>query len=288
MDDLPRGRPTRLPVQINEAKLRTSKPAEFLDIVINPMTIDELIELLCDGIRADQKWLVAHHNLHSLYLFHANPELRHYYERSQFTLADGMSVVLLARMYGNKLFRSERVCYMDWWSDMMGVAVRENWRVFYLGSAPGVAKQGEQRLRQQFPGIDLQVRHGFFDVSPGSAENREVLRSLAEYKPNLLMVGMGMPRQELWIDSNYSAITANIILPTGATLDYIAGALPTPPRWAGRLGVAWAFRLLSEPKRLAVRYLVEPWTVLALIVLDALGIHKPRSPGSGRPQELIE
>jgi N-acetylglucosaminyldiphosphoundecaprenol N-acetyl-beta-D-mannosaminyltransferase len=271
---------------MNEAKLRISKRAEFLDIVIHPMTVHEFIELLCDGIRADQKWLIAHHNLHSLYLFHANPELKHYYERSQFTLADGMSLVLLARMYGNKLFRSQRVCYMDWWADMMDVAVLEKWRVFYLGSAPDVAKRGEQRLRQQFPGINLQVRHGFFDVSPGSDENRDVLKCLAEYKPNLLMVGMGMPRQELWIDANYSAIDANIILPTGATLDYIAGAIPTPPRWAGRFGLAWAFRLVSEPSRLAGRYLIEPWGVLALILLDVLGLHRGKSTGRSRPEEL--
>jgi N-acetylglucosaminyldiphosphoundecaprenol N-acetyl-beta-D-mannosaminyltransferase len=84
------------------------------------------------------------------------------------------------------------------------------------------------------------------------------------------MVGMGMPRQELWIEANLDAIQAKIILATGAVLDYVAGVIPTPPRWSGPLGLEWAFRLAAEPRRLASRYLIEPWTLLRVIARDKL------------------
>jgi N-acetylglucosaminyldiphosphoundecaprenol N-acetyl-beta-D-mannosaminyltransferase len=81
---------------------------------------------------------------------------------------------------------------------------------------------------------------------------------------------MGMPRQERWILENRDDIDANVIFPSGATLDYIAGAKPMAPRWMGALGLEWAFRLATEPRRLAVRYLVEPWGLLTAVVTNSL------------------
>jgi N-acetylglucosaminyldiphosphoundecaprenol N-acetyl-beta-D-mannosaminyltransferase len=77
---------------------------------------------------------------------------------------------------------------------------------------------------------------------------------------------MGMPRQERWIEANLDAIQANVILATGAVLDYVARVIPTPPRWSGPLGLEWAFRLAAEPRRLASRYLIEPWTLVPTIL----------------------
>ena len=78
------------------------------------------------------------------------------------------------------------------------------------------------------------------------------------------MVGMGMPLQEHWIAENYDKLGNAVILPCGAAIDYFAGAIPTPPRWAGRLGLEWLYRLLAEPTRLWKRYLIEPWFLLFL------------------------
>jgi N-acetylglucosaminyldiphosphoundecaprenol N-acetyl-beta-D-mannosaminyltransferase len=107
-------------------------------------------------------------------------------------------------------------------------------------------------------------------MDPDGSENKSVLQQIADFQPHLLMVGMGMPRQELWIEANLNAIQANVILATGAVLDYVAGVIPTPPRWSGPLGLEWAFRLASEPKRLTPRYLIEPWTILRVIARDML------------------
>jgi N-acetylglucosaminyldiphosphoundecaprenol N-acetyl-beta-D-mannosaminyltransferase len=85
----------------------------------------------------------------------------------------------------------------------------------------------------------------------------------------VLIVGMGMPRQQHWTLDNAERLAVNVVSTCGAALDYVAGAIPTPPRWAGRAGLEWACRLAAEPRRLASRYLVEPWG-LAPCVLQAL------------------
>jgi len=79
-----------------------------------------------------------------------------------------------------------------------------------------------------------------------------------------------MPRQEHWVIENFENIHANVILTAGACFDYIAGVIPTPPRWMGWLGLEWLYRLLSEPRRLAKRYLLEPWALLPLAIMDLL------------------
>jgi N-acetylglucosaminyldiphosphoundecaprenol N-acetyl-beta-D-mannosaminyltransferase len=72
-------------------------------------------------------------------------------------------------------------------------------------------------------------------------------------------VGMGMPRQEHWIMDNLHRLHSMVVLPCGASIDYVCGEIPTPPRWAGRWGLEWLCRLLAEPRRLWKRYLIEPW-----------------------------
>jgi N-acetylglucosaminyldiphosphoundecaprenol N-acetyl-beta-D-mannosaminyltransferase len=236
------------------------------------MTMAALTDTVIETVSTNQKWVIANHNMHSLYHFHkevaagSDGPFQRYFSRAQRTHIDGMSIVLLARLYGHAAGRIHRVGYTDWLPSLMASAVEKSWRVFYLGSAPGVVDIGAMALQKRHPELQIDYRHGYFDMDPKGSENKSVLRQIADFQPHLLMVGMGMPRQELWIEANLDAIQANVILATGAVLDYVAGVIPTPPRWSGPLGLEWAFRLASEPRRLASRYLMEPWTLIPTIL----------------------
>src|SRR3984885_12630480 len=151
----------------------------------------------------------------------------------------------------------------------METAARKEWRVFNLGSPDGVAEKGAARLRRLYPGLQIEVSNGYFDARQGSAENEAVVERINAYQPDVLMVGMGMPRQEYWTQENLSRLNASVILSSnGAAMDYFAGEIPIPPRWAGKMGLEWAFRLINEPRRLFGRYLVEPWFILSLLMID--------------------
>ena len=238
---------------------------EFLEIAVDALTLPDLDSLVKQGIAGRTRTLIGNHNLHSLYLFHQSEAMRSFYAMADHVHADGMSIIWLARLLGFPLDKAHRTGYVDWLPSMMTSAVEHNWRIFYLGSKPEVLDTGLAALRRQWPGLQIDGRHGYFDKSAAAADNREVLAEIERYQPDLLLVGMGMPVQEHWIAENLSRLPTSTIVACGALIDYVAGAIPTPPRWLGQVGLEWAFRLVSEPRRLARRYLIEPWTVLWLL-----------------------
>jgi N-acetylglucosaminyldiphosphoundecaprenol N-acetyl-beta-D-mannosaminyltransferase len=245
--------------------------ARFLGIRVHLKTMSELQALVSSTISFGGQAVIANHNLHSLYLFHRQPQLRDFYGDAEWIHIDGIPIVYLARIFGYAAKREHRTTYADWLPKLMQAAASEGWRVFYVGSPAEVAEQGAKLLRAKCPGLQIRTRDGYFDARRGSADNESVLQAINAYKPHLLLVGMGMPRQELWIHENRGRICANVILPAGAAMDYVAGAVRTPPRWSGRVGLEWAFRLFDEPQRLWRRYLLEPWFLVGILLKEWMG-----------------
>lgn len=244
------------------------QPIKMMGVTLHPVPISGLNALIAEAVSNNKRWIIANHNLHSIYIYHHNAKMRAFYAKADYTHIDGMALVLLGRLLGFPLNREQRVTYADWTFPLMAEAESQGWRVFYLGSKPGVAEQGADILRQKFPKLQIVTAHGYFNAHPDSQENQAVLEAINTYQPHVVMVGMSMPRQEHWVLDNLDKISANAILPAGAAMDYVAGAVPTPPRWAGRFGLEWLFRLIAEPKRLWQRYLVEPWFLLWLFLVE--------------------
>lgn len=243
---------------------------DVLGVRITAATIEELNEVVYTAVATKAKWILANHNLHSLYLFHHDHKLRVFFDRAKLAHVDGMALIVLSRILGYPLVRDQRVTYVDWIGPLMQQASDHGWRVFFVGGKPGVGETACETFRAKFPGAMLSVHHGYFDGRPGGIGNQEVLALINENSPHILMVGMGMPRQEHWILENLDMINANVILPVGACMDYVAGTVPTPPRWMGRLCLEWLYRLVCEPKRLARRYLIEPWFLSWLLLKQLL------------------
>ena len=95
-----------------------------------------------------------------------------------------------------------------------------------------------------------------------------MLREITDWRPDVLLVGMGMPRQERWIARHQHDLPPCVTFPVGAAFDYEAGAVATPPRWTGRFGVEWLYRFATEPRRLFTRYFVEPWSLIVPALAD--------------------
>jgi N-acetylglucosaminyldiphosphoundecaprenol N-acetyl-beta-D-mannosaminyltransferase len=252
----------------------------FMGVTVNLLTSYSLLDLVTECVATNRTIVIANHNLHSLCLHSSSSReaaaFRRFYDDAQYTVADGMSIVVLGKLYGQEIDYRHRIAYNDWLPLMLPIAVQNGWRVFYLGSTAEVAAKGTLVLTARFPGLQLKARSGHFDVRRRGVDNNEVLAEISRFKPQILFVGMGMPRQERWILENRGEIDANVIFPSGATLDYIAGAKRMAPRWMGALGLEWAFRLATEPRRLAARYLVEPWGLLAAVVTNSLQTSRDR------------
>jgi N-acetylglucosaminyldiphosphoundecaprenol N-acetyl-beta-D-mannosaminyltransferase len=248
-----------------------TKAVQLLGVSVHPLTADQLKAAVAEAVEKNRRSIIANHNLHSVYLYHHDAAVRSFYARADLVHIDGMSLVLFGKLLGLRLSRRNRLTPLDWLRPLMAEAARRGWRIFYLGSAPGIADRGAEILRREFPGLLLDAAGGYFDARADGAENQNVVARINRYRPHLLLVGMGMPRQEHWILENAARVHAhgvNAIFNVGALMDYIAGAVPTPPRWLGPLGLEWLFRLASRPAHLWKRYLVEPWFVCGLFLTE--------------------
>lgn len=252
------------------AESASIQPLKILGITVNALSMPQLNALIAEAINLNKRWIIANHNLHSIYLYHHDAKMQAFYAKANYTHIDGMALVLLGRFSSLPLQREHRVTYADWTVPLIAEAAQQGWRVFYLGSKPGIAEQGAKILTEKFPNLQIATADGYFDLGLDSPENRDRVATINAYQPHILMVGMSMPRQEHWILDNFEQLAVNVILPSGAAIDYIAGVVPTPPRWAGRYGLEWLFRLLAEPGRLWQRYLVEPWFLLKLLIIEGV------------------
>jgi N-acetylglucosaminyldiphosphoundecaprenol N-acetyl-beta-D-mannosaminyltransferase len=144
---------------------------------------------------------------------------------------------------------------------------------FFLGARPGVADKAAANLKARYP--DLRIvgtHHGYFDKTPGSVENEAVIEQINAVKPNILIVGFGMPLQERWLMENWDRIDANVALTGGAVFDYVSGELQRAPRWMTDNGLEWLGRLLIEPRRLWKRYLIGNPLFIWRVLKQRLGL----------------
>lgn len=228
----------------------------------------DLQATVAEAIRSRQRCVLAGLNLHGVYISHRDARMWSFYQRASHVYLDGMSLVLLGYLLGIPLRPKHRNTPIDWFPEVLENAAANGWRVFFLGSAPGVAARAAEELCSRFPGLRVSTEHGYFDATPGGAEAESVLDRIREWSPHILCVGMGMPRQEHWIVDYAERVDANVILNAGALIELLAGELSVPPRWVGRVGLEWLFRLVTHPRRVWRRYLVEPWFILPLFLRD--------------------
>jgi N-acetylglucosaminyldiphosphoundecaprenol N-acetyl-beta-D-mannosaminyltransferase len=207
----------------------------------------------------------------------SNEAFRRAYAHASLSLADGMPLVWVSGLLGCRL--PERVAGSEILDPLLERAALRGWRVYLLGGAPGVARAAAQLLTKD-RGVNVvgwdDCRIGL-DGSDGTGDS--IVRA-RDAKPDLILVALGPPKQELWIHLAASEVRPAVAIGIGAGLDFLTGKHRKAPRWVSRAGFEWAFRLLQEPRRLWRRYLVES-PRFALVVLATWLL-----PLSARVQEL--
>lgn len=253
----------------------TLPAAEAFGFRVNPGTIEQYLDFTGAVITERRKLCLFDHNLHSLYLYFRDPALRALYDDATIMI-DGMPIVLLLRLTGYEVERRHRITWVDYIWPLLHRAEERGWRVFYLGSSDATCRGALLTIRTRLPRIAIAGHDGYFDATPGSADNARIVKTINDFGTDLCIVGMGTPRQQHWIGAHRPLIDAPVMVFCGACMEFVAGVAPTPPRWAGRVGLEWAFRLLADPRRFARRYLVEPWALAALLAANWARSRAPR------------
>jgi N-acetylglucosaminyldiphosphoundecaprenol N-acetyl-beta-D-mannosaminyltransferase len=253
----------------------------LLGVAVHAVTMDELHDLMARALSTGEQITIVSQNAHGVYSYHRNPFMQDLHRRS-YVRIDGIPLLWWGRALGYPFNKSHRMGWVDWMPGFLRMAGSAGWKVYYLGGPPGVAEQGVAELSSAHPAIFVGTHHGHFDQRSGSDENSAVIASINSVKPDVLMVGMGMPRQERWVLANAEVLQVPVIVTCGAAIEYFAGTMETPPRWLGNVGLEWLYRLIKEPRRLGFRYLVETWSLIPLIIMDVARRVWRNAPTEGR------
>ncbi len=274
--------------------LQKQTPDTIVDLFglhIDAISIDDAVRRLSDWIAqydGNCRYVVTP-NVDHLVQLHGNEPFQATYRDASLVVADGLPLVLAGRMLGKPI--PERVAGSDLVPALFAAADREadgntdtdadkdagadadadtdakhTMSVFLLGAAPGVAQRAAVNIESTWPAVHVTGFHspplGF---EQDEYENQRILDKIRLADPDVLVIGLGAPKQELWVHTHRQNIRAKVAFCAGATIDFLAGDKRRAPRWVQKLGLEWCHRMLSDPRRLAGRYARDAWVFPQLV-----------------------
>lgn len=244
------------------------EPVRLFGIALTPVALPDAVELLVSWLRKPDgrcHYVVTPNVDHAL-LFQSRADLRQAYASASLVLADGSPVVWVSRLLGRPV--PCRVPGSDVTPALFEAATAERpFRVFLLGGAPGVAERAARTIRTRYPHVEVVGTYSPpFGFEKDPRENEHMIGLISASKPDILVVGLGAPKQELFVYRNRERLAdVPVALCVGATIDFLAGEKPRAPRWMQNNGLEWIHRALSEPRRLVPRYARNLWAFPQLV-----------------------
>jgi N-acetylglucosaminyldiphosphoundecaprenol N-acetyl-beta-D-mannosaminyltransferase len=213
-------------------------------------------------------------NVDHIVLAEQNERFRRAYGAADLSLVDGMPVVWASRLVGPAL--TEKISGSDLVRPLLERARHKGWRVYLLGGAQGAAARAAERLCAEMPGLSIVGwADPRVDVDADPSERDKILSGISALGPDLVLVALGAPKQEIWMHENLPALRPAVLVAVGAALDFVAGLVPRAPPWMSRIGLEWLFRLVQEPRRLARRYLLRDPKFVWILARSVLQKRRP-------------
>jgi len=221
------------------------KRANILGCQVDLLTLEEGIIRIKGLIQKGRPAHIITLNAEIVYQAQTNEELKAIINRADMVTPDGIGIVWGGRQLGYDM--KERVTGIDLLNRLCREAPAQGWKVYLLGSAPGVAEESGRRLTIDYPGLQIcGNHHGYFDDD----DIPSIVSEVRERNPHILFVSLGAPKQEEWIRKYKQQLGVPISIGVGGSLDVIAGQKRRAPLWMIRLNLEWLYRLISEPSRM--------------------------------------
>ncbi|MEO8166752.1 MAG: WecB/TagA/CpsF family glycosyltransferase [bacterium] len=239
----------------------------ILGVQVDSIDTEGLHTAIADSINQHRKDIYAYVNINAINIARQDKRFRDFLNRAHIVYCDGEGVRLGGKILGYAL--PPRVVLTYWIWELCEFCEKKGFSIFFLGATREYVEEAAQHVRERFPGINIAgTHHGFFPKS--GTESDAVVQSINLARPNILIVGFGMPMQEFWIEENRAALNANVILPAGSMIDYTAGRKGFAPQWMANNGMEWLYRFFQEPGRLWKRYLIGNPSFMLNVMLDSL------------------
>lgn len=225
-----------------------------LGVGVSALSLDQATDLVMAARQGKRHGYICVSNVHSISEAQRDPRLRGILNRSFLTTPDGMPLVWLGHHHGHR--HITRVYGPDLMASVCDAGRAHGLKHYFFGGQPGVAQALRERLGARFPGLDVvgTFTPPFRALRPD--EFAALQADIATTQPDLVWVGLGMPKQEHFMAEAWARLDAGLLIGVGAAFDFHSGRIRQAPRWMQRSGLEWLFRLTQEPRRLARRYLV--------------------------------
>lgn len=221
-------------------------------IDFHSVTMEQTLRLIDDIILVRKPTYAVTANLNYAMLCHRSSRLREFTQRSALVLCDGMPILWRSRW--NKVKLPERVAGADLIYRLAERSQQRGHRIYLYGAAEGVAEKTAAKLQRLYPGCKI-VGHmcpPFRNLS--EAESRAQIDSIRQTAPDILLIALGQPKGEFWIEDHLQQLQVPLCIQLGASFDFVAGTAKRAPKIFQRIGLEWLYRALSDPKRLVPRY----------------------------------
>ncbi|SDG82126.1 WecB/TagA/CpsF family glycosyltransferase [Desulfosporosinus hippei] len=212
-----------------------------LGITIDSYSMQEAVAEIRKAIEDQLRMRVVTANPEMIYESGKNSRLRELINSADLVTPDGIGVVWAAARLGTPV--QERVTGIDLVQSLFSVADQQKWRIFFLGGKPGVALQAARQVALKYPGIVWEESHGYFNEE----EEVYLLEKISTFQPDILLVGLGAPRQEYW-NAEHPEL-AKVSIGVGGSFDALAGIVDRAPQRIQELKLEWLYRLWKEPWR---------------------------------------
>ena len=200
-----------------------------------------------------------------------NAELRQIFNSSGLTTPDGMGIVWLLKLKGQR--HVDRVYGPDLMLAICERSLNCGWRHFFYGGSTQVVEELAQRLQARFPGLNVLGTYSPPFRPLTDEEDRLLIKQINALEPDIVWTGISTPKQERWMADHIGRIKAPVFIGVGAAFDFLSGHKRQAPKWVQRAGLEWLFRLVNEPNRLWRRYIQYPLFIL-LVLAQTLRIKR--------------
>jgi N-acetylglucosaminyldiphosphoundecaprenol N-acetyl-beta-D-mannosaminyltransferase len=223
-------------------------------VKLENLTMNEAVASIVRMVgKTDKPGFVCTANLDHLTCMQHDPDFRTVYRNASLVVADGMPLVWLSRLAGTPL--KQRVAGSDLFWELGRASSLVGIRLFYLGGQPGSAEKAARKVDERFPGVQIAGTYcPPFGKLDDPEEDAKICAAIREAKPDVLLVGLGSPKQEKWIAAHLDVLGVPVSIGVGASFDMAGGFVRRAPMWMQQIGCEWLFRLMQEPRRLWVRY----------------------------------
>jgi len=227
---------------------------ELFDLKFSNYTFDEALRKITFLIDSNRKTVVSTPNVDHVIKIRKNQKLKDIYDNTDLILNDSRVLYFASKMLGKPL--KDKISGSDLLPALCKVAAQRGYRIFFLGGRDNSAYNAAEKLRETYKSIQivgtLSPKFGFErDIS----EVTRIVDEINKSRPEILFIGFGTPKQELFINEHRNIINATLIAGIGASFEFASGLVKRAPKWMQDFALEWLYRLIKEPRRLWKRYL---------------------------------